>query len=275
MVLYRWLATWSPLARQRLVGALLGLGIIAAIIAGPLQLPGYINFADSRDCLGVPNFGNVASNLGFLLVGLYGLWRLQMPRAPAFGENFEVLVYRCLFSGVVLTAMGSAYFHWAPNDARLFWDRLPMTVVLMSLLCATFAERISLAFARAWFVPLLILGPAAALHWRWTVSMGAEDLRVYGLAQFLTLLMVVVLHAFPSRYRCAPWVLWGLAIYGLAKFFEVNDVNTLLLTGGAISGHSVKHLVAALSLLCIALSLDRRVVAPDTHLPSIPPATGR
>ncbi len=146
--------------------------------------------------------------------------------------------------------------------------RPPAGGVLMSLLCATFAERISVAFARVWFVPLLILGPAAALHWRWTLSTGVEDLRAYALAQFLTLLIVVVLHGFPSRYRSAPWVLWGLATYAIAKIFELYDGATLLLTGGAISGHSVKHLVAALALLCIAFSLDRRILVETRRQPS-------
>ncbi|MFM9972737.1 MAG: ceramidase domain-containing protein [Burkholderiales bacterium] len=250
---------WSPPARMRVVAVLVALGVVAAFFVGPLRQPGYINFADSRDCLGVPNFANVASNLAFLLVGLYGLWRLQKPRLESFGDPFEVRVYRWLFAGVVLTAFGSAYFHWAPDNPRLFWDRLPITLVLMSLLCATFAERIGLEYARRWFVPLMILGPLSALHWRWTVSIQAEDLRVYGLVQFLTLTIVMVLQAFSSRYRGAPWIAYGLAIYMVAKVFEVQDVNTLWITSGAISGHTVKHLLAAVSLLCIALSLERRV----------------
>jgi len=257
----RWrarLANCTPPARKRVVGVLLGLGVIGAIVVGPQAQLGYINFADTRACLGVPNCGDVASNLGFLLVGLYGLWCLQRRRPEAFAASFEIVVYRWLFVGVVLTALGSAYFHWEPGNERLFWDRLPITIVLMTLLCATFAERIELEFARRWFVPLLVIGPAAALHWRWTVSLGAEDLRVYGLAQYLTLLIVVVLHAFPSRYRDKPWVLSGIGLYALAKVFEAHDSEVLWMTVGVVSGHSAKHLIAAFALLCIAIHLEHR-----------------
>ena len=261
MTLSSWraaLAQWPPAARKQVVGALLALGVVAALVAGPQAQGGYSNFADSRDCLGVPNCADVVSNLGFLLVGLYGLWGLRRPRAAAFTEAFEISVYRWLFLGVVLTAMGSAYFHWEPDSGRLFWDRLPMTIVLMTLLCATFAERIDVAFARRWFVPLLVIGPAAALHWRWTVSLGAEDLRAYGLAQYLSLLIVAVLHAFPSRYRAAPWILWGIVIYAIAKVFEAYDFEVLWMTSGAISGHTAKHLVSAGGLLCIVMYVTRR-----------------
>ncbi|OFZ97737.1 MAG: hypothetical protein A3H35_14770 [Betaproteobacteria bacterium RIFCSPLOWO2_02_FULL_62_17] len=234
------------------------MGVIAAIIAGPQAQGGYVNFADKRDCLGVPNFADVVSNFGFLLVGLYGLWHLRRPRPTAFVEAFEISIYRWLFLGVVLTAMGSSYFHWAPHNESLFWDRLPITIVLMTLLCATFAERVEIEFARRWFVPLLVIGPAAALHWRWTVSLGAEDLRFYGLAQYLTLSIVVVLHVFPSRYRAAPWILRGIVIYAIAKVFESYDNEVLWMTAGAISGHTAKHLFAAGGLLCIVMYLTRR-----------------
>lgn len=58
------------------------LAIIAAplvyllLLHGPIpQSKGYHFFADTRTCLGIVNFGNVVSNLAFLLVGLCGwIW---------------------------------------------------------------------------------------------------------------------------------------------------------------------------------------------------------
>ncbi len=252
------LAPWSIPARQWLVLALLLAGLLAALVWGPISRPGYIDFADTRSLLGVPHFYDVVSNLGFLLVGLYGLWILARPRREAFVDALEITIYRWLFAGVVLTALGSAYFHWAPSAARLFWDRLPITIVLMSLLCATFAERISIAFARRCLVPLLIFGPLAALHWRWSVEAGSEDLRLYGLVQYLGLLIVAVLHAFPSPYRAAPWIPAGIVLYALAKLVEMFDKPVFAMTGGLLSGHTGKHLVAACALGCIVIFLARR-----------------
>jgi hypothetical protein len=47
--------------------------MFAPRIAQPLS---YHHFADQRSWLGIPNFGDVASNLGFAVVGLWGLWAL-------------------------------------------------------------------------------------------------------------------------------------------------------------------------------------------------------
>ena len=63
--------------------------------------------------------------------------------------------YLTLFEGVALTALGSGYYHLAPDNARLVWDRLPMTIGFMGLLAAVLAERVSVPVARRLFVPLL------------------------------------------------------------------------------------------------------------------------
>lgn len=89
----------------------------------------YHSFADSRSVWSIANFWNVVSNLPFAMVGLLGLGKLRGA------------VDRVLFTGVLLTFFGSAYYHLAPSDARLVWDRLPMTLVFMALLaCVLSAE---------------------------------------------------------------------------------------------------------------------------------------
>ena len=42
---------------------------------------------------------------------------------------------------VFLTAFGSAYYHCAPESARLLWDRLQMTIVFMTVFTMVVAER--------------------------------------------------------------------------------------------------------------------------------------
>jgi hypothetical protein len=39
----------------------------------------------------------------------------------------EVLGWSIFFVGITATAFGSAYYHLKPNDARLVWDRLPVS----------------------------------------------------------------------------------------------------------------------------------------------------
>ena len=82
-----------------------------------LQDPAYHLFADHRTLLGIPNFWNVITNLAFLAAALLG-WRLN----------------RFLAAATAAVGLGSAWYHLQPDDAHLFWDRLPMAVVFMALI---------------------------------------------------------------------------------------------------------------------------------------------
>src|SRR5260370_31480899 len=94
----------------------------------------YHTFADQRTLWGIPNFFNVASNLPFLVIGLLGIWFIgvQTRNSQTVLDPVERWPYLVLFAGVSLTALGSGYFHWAPNNDRLVWDRLPMAVRFMA-----------------------------------------------------------------------------------------------------------------------------------------------
>jgi hypothetical protein len=189
------------------------------------QSQDYHLFADTRRVFGIPNFWNVASNLPFALVGLLGLWKLRGPAA------------RVLFAGVLLTCFGSAYYHWSPGDARLLWDRLPMTLVFMSLLAWVLSEGRSARFS-AWLLAVLaIAGVTSVLWWRIT-----GDLRPYALVQFgSALLLLAVTWSTPGRRYY-----WSVAaLYTAAKLMEAYDGAVYSAIG--ISGHTLKHVLAALA----------------------------
>ena len=95
----------------------------------------YHNFADHRHAYGIENFLDVISNLGFLLAGIIGLFIVFSGRAhfEFAGERWPFAVF---FVGVLLTALGSGYYHLAPDNETLFWDRLPMTIAFMGLVAS-------------------------------------------------------------------------------------------------------------------------------------------
>ncbi len=188
----------------------------------------YHLFADSRTIWTIPNFWNVASNLPFAMVGLLGLWKLRGT------------IDRVLFSGVLLTFFGSSYYHLAPSDARLVWDRLPMTLVFMSLLaCVVTGENDTgendTRVNRRILTALLACGVASVLWWSVT-----NDLRFYVLVQFGPLLILV-----PALWfiRDARYLAVVLAFYALAKLAEFYDRASFSIL--PISGHTAKHVLAA------------------------------
>jgi len=74
-------------------------------------------------------------------VGLVSLFRKSSRQR--FIDARERWPYVFVFLGLLLTACGSAYYHLAPDNARLVWDRLPMTVVFMPLVAAMLMERVT------------------------------------------------------------------------------------------------------------------------------------
>lgn len=147
-----------------LVGAVL---IIAAILPPIAQDPRYHAFADNRTLHQIPNFWNVISNVPFFLAALYGLKVLQ---SGSFAEPWERFAFCILLAGTAAVGVGSTYYHLHPDDAHLFWDRLPMTVGFMSLLAATIAERIGSRSRQATSASIDPVGSrlssSLALNWR-------------------------------------------------------------------------------------------------------------
>src|SRR5882724_2916305 len=152
---------------------------IAALLAPRTDLPpSYHHFADQRVWLSIPHFSDVASNIAFLIAGLWGLAFLSRKSSLAqFIDARERWPYAFVFLGLVLTAFGSAYYHLAPDNARLVWDRLPMTIVFMSLVAALITERIDVRFG-LWLLPVLIaIGVGSVLEWHLSEQRGSGDLR--------------------------------------------------------------------------------------------------
>ncbi len=232
------------------------LAIIAAplvyllLLYGPIpQSKGYHLFADTRTCLGIVNFSNVASNLAFLLVGLWGwVWCRRNLRDGAH------LSWMMFFAGVALVFFGSAYYHYRPNDDTLVWDRLPMTLAFMGLFTALLSEHLGARIEKPVLIPALVLGIASVFWWRHT-----DDLRMYIWVQLAPLLAIpFVLAMFPARYSHRVYLLYGLGFYALAKVAEGFDHDAFTFTAQWISGHSLKHLIAALAPLMLLMMLRRR-----------------
>jgi hypothetical protein len=227
------------------------LGLFTVIpISGVLLLPeipqdlSYHQFADHRTLWKIPNFWNVISNLPFILVGIVGFREVSKSMAPPSIR----MTYIVLFSGVFLTGLGSAYYHWNPNNYSLVWDRVPMTIVFMSFLSATIAELASHRIATVLLWPLLTFGVGSVLWWHHTETLGRGDLRPYILAQFYPAVVVPLLLWLFYRPAVKPVILslaWVVIWYTISKIFEHLDAPIYHFL--RISGHTLKHLTAAMA----------------------------
>ncbi|MEN9361167.1 MAG: hypothetical protein RL095_2702 [Verrucomicrobiota bacterium] len=218
------------------------------------QDPAYHAFADRRCLCGVNNCADTLSNLPFVIFGLWGLflsWRLKL--SPGSGLPL-------FFLGIFLTGFGSAWYHLAPSNTSLVWDRLPMTLAFAGCAAAICGER--LGRETAWLVQgvLVPLGIVSVLWWNWTESQGAGDLRLYAWCQFGTLpaLVWLLARAKGPQGRQRMWI-EVFACYAAAKILEAADHEVFELTRQVVSGHTLKHLAAAAAAGCVIRGLHRSI----------------
>ena len=251
------------ISRSKAPLLLLAVAALIAIIAlflPPIPQPlAYHNFADHRGWLGIPNFGDVVSNVPFAVVGLCGLIFL-FKHGETFSDRRERWLYLVMFAGLILTAFGSAYYHLAPGNARLVWDRIPIMIVFMALLAAVIAERLSVV-AGLWLFPVLqAAGIGSVVVWRAGELQGHGDLRFYAVVQVYAILVLLLLLLVPAKYTRGSDLAIVVGFYVLAKILEESDRQVFAL-GRIVSGHTLKHLAAAAAGYWILRMLQKREVA--------------
>lgn len=230
---------------------------------GPIPQPlWYHNFSDQRAILGIPHFFNVLSNIFFLIIGLFGLdyvFRKSPGEKQTFIHSPERLFYIIFFVGVFLVAFGSGYYHWNPNNTTLIWDRFSIGIAFMSLFAAMIGERINYRLGLYLLFPLVALGIASVGYWHYSESIGQGDLRFYIIVQYVSLLLFpIILLLFKPTYTKSYYIWLAFLSYFLAKIVEAYDHGIYDALHYTMSGHTLKHLLAALGSYFILVYLKTR-----------------
>ncbi|HEY8074950.1 MAG TPA: hypothetical protein VIF62_12590 [Labilithrix sp.] len=248
---------------------------VALAIRPPIPQPvDYHAFADARTMYRIPNALNVLSNVPFAIVGWLGLAFLAraQPRT-AFASYRERPAYVLFFVGVFLTAFGSSYYHLAPSTERLFWDRLPMSIAFMALFATVIAERIDVYWSRVLLLPLVFTGVASVVLWRLSEQAGHGDLRAYLFVQLFPMLALpMMMMLFEPHYTHSRELVVVVLLYACAKALEHFDVQVWNALDHKVSGHSLKHVVAALATYFVLDMLKRRAPRGDEDEAALEPS---
>lgn len=234
---------------------------LAMIIHGPIaQTENYHAFADDSHFHGIPHARDVLSNLGFAIVGLWGLLRLWRHRNHAcIARGWPG--YAMFLISLTLTSFGSLYYHLLPDNTRLVWDRLPIALACAGLLAGGWAQT-ALPQGRARMATglLALYAITSVLWWYSTELKGQGDLRPYLLLQILPIMLIPLWQAI--HHSPMPDRLWfgaALLLYVLAKLAEANDHSLLTATNQLISGHTLKHLLATIAAAALVYRLVQSV----------------
>ena len=124
--------------------------------------------------------------------------------------------------------------------------------------CFIVAERVSYRAGVVLFLPLVLLGAGSVLYWHLTEEWQRGDLRPYLLVQLYPLLVIpLILLLFPPRFTLTADYWAALLCYVLAKILELLD-RQIYSQGQIVSGHTLKHLFAALGPYFILHMIQKR-----------------
>jgi hypothetical protein len=246
---------------ERQTWTLIGIGlalfaVVRFFVAALPQDPAYHVFADTRTLGPIPRAGDVLTNVAILAAGIAGLMLWSRVRiAPEERPAYALFVFATL-----ATAVGSAWYHASPSDARLVWDRLPLTLIMGALFALVLADRVHPALARAGWWPFAQFGAASVFWWAWTDRDGSGgDLVLYGVVRVGTGLGIAwLLLSRPGRHTRTAWLIAAMGIGVVMTVCELRDRQIFAATRGWISGHSMKHLLAGALLGCILAWLTLR-----------------
>ena len=190
------------------------------------------------------------SNLPMFFLGAYGLYLglINFNRRPDFVSKWIPLI---LCAGIFTAFFGSAYYHWAPDNHTLVWDRLPMTLMFMPIFALLLYDFVGVKIGQVAFFVLIPLGVLSIFYWQYTESIGHGDLRIYAFVQFFPMLITpFILWLFPKKKKYVKFIVFILGWYIVAKICEHYD-DAIYSVLGFWSGHTIKHLVGAISLYYI------------------------
>ena len=234
--------------------------LIIAIIGLSLMDPipqdqAYHDFADKRKILGIPNFWDVMSNLPMLFLGSYGIWFTlrNWSKRPELVAN---LIPLFLSFGILLACFGSAYYHWAPDNHTLVWDRLPMTLMFMPILSLLIYDFVGKEEGKWTFWIAVPLGIFSVFYWDYTESIGQGDLRFYAFVQFFPMLIApFIVWIYYKKVSYLKYIFFILGWYIVAKLCEYYDKEIYEFLG-FWSGHTIKHLTSSISLVYILMLMN-------------------
>ena len=231
--------------------AVAALAVLAALLLATGLPAGYHHFADQRTLLSLPHALDVLSNLPFAAMGAWGLWWLRRVPVGCIDKAQRGLAV-LFFVGLMATAFCSSGYHLDPHDAGLCIDRVGMSLAFAGLLGLAAADRISARAGVALAALVAVAAPATAL-----VAWLGGNMTPWAVLQGGGLVLLAALALRRPQPRALGFSIIGvIAFYAVAKALELADAPVFALTQQLISGHSAKHLVAALAAWPVVRALQ-------------------
>jgi hypothetical protein len=229
--------------KKHIITLIVLLCIVGLLIHGPIpQDLQYHKFADKRMFFRIPNFLNVITNVPFAIIGFLGL--AEVRNVKVRGLKSHILI---LFIGFLMLAVSSSFYHLLPNNYTLVYDRASISIISMSFLAFIIATSVNGYKSFSTLIILNLIGLVTVIYWFITEHFGQGDLRWYGMVQFFPIIAIpLILHLYKVSLAFKE-IVFIILFFALAKVAEHYDEEIFITLRNSISGHSLKHLLIALS----------------------------
>jgi len=126
-------------------------------------------------------------------------------------------------------------------------------------------ERIDVEFGVKLLPFLVLFSIATVAQWYYSELHGHGDLGWYAALQIYSVLVLLAAPILRPRYTRNWDFLIVFALYALAKIFETLD-HRIYSLGHIVSGHTLKHLAAAVAGYWILRMLQNRALLPSEFI---------
>ena len=224
------------------VVGLAAVAIVAVALAGTIvRGPEFHHYADARSWLGIPHAGDVISNVAFVIVAARARAWLRDGYAIAVGV------------GVAAIGLGSALYHVAPGDAALAFDWGPIAITLAILSAAVIRDRVGPRAGRRVLGVGTTFAVGSVAWWLASGGTAGGNMAPYVAVQLAGIVVPALVAVLVRGTIAARWLVLGVVVFALARGVAAYDAALLDLLG--VSGHSLKHVLAALAAGCALRAL--------------------
>ena len=219
------------------------LGLVILLIGCLFSLPSipltiqHHQFASQVSYWGIPAFTLIFSSLCLVSVGVFGLIK-----HTRYTLNTDLITGLITFLiALILSGIGSAIYHWNPQDQTILFKQIPISILCMGLSFSLLVSQSKLA-SWGWFYGLMmayaILSPIYGIY--------AHQVQIYYATQFFPIALMILLIAriWSSSYTTS--LIYGVIFLVLGKGAEISDHEIYQWTTQWVDGQMCANLLYAL-----------------------------
>lgn len=212
----------------------------------------------------VQTFLNVFTSLPLSVAGAIGIRKAVERRDEALSATGLPFLTFCF--SLILSGVGSIWYHSFPSPANLLWDRLPIALSLASLACGIANLYPGSLWGTKLLGPAVVTTVSTVVYWNVTRLRGHEDLVPYAVAQVAAAMFVCYVSFLQWPHKATSGILrFALLAYAAGRVLEGMQAVIYSKIGFDFA-HPGKHLLMSAACFLMISALSESLPAPEADM---------